>query len=515
MNPKKAFRFYSDVYPAKMLTKTAPKILVLFILIVSFILPVQVQGQHSESVKVGSKLFTESVILGEITAQLIRAEGREVEYFDQLGGTRILWNALREGEIDVYPEYTGTIIQEILQDTTISDFDALKIQLQQYNINITEPLGFNNTYALGMRSKQAERLGIETISDLHKHPELKHGYSNEFINRSDGWKGIREVYNLNPNSVTGLDHDLAYRGLESGSIDVIDLYSTDAEIEYYDIKVLKDDLKFFPEYQAVFLYRSELEEKAPQAVRIVNELSGRITEANMVSMNAEVKLEGVSSQVVASGFIQDSFGVQTEVKTSGLWDRLWKNTLGHLYLVGISLGLAILIAIPVGILAVKVPVIENTTLGVVGILQTIPSLALLVFMIPLFGIGAIPAMAALFLYSLLPIVRNTHSGIKNIPQPTMESAQALGLPDRIILQKIELPIAVPTILAGIKTSAVINVGTATLGALIGAGGYGQPILTGIRLDSIPLILEGAIPAALLALLVQGFFDLIEKQIFNS
>jgi len=143
-------------------------------------------------------------------------------------------------------------------------------------------------------------------------------------------------------------------------------------------------------------------------------------------------------------------------------------------------------------------------------LQTIPSLALLVFMIPLFGIGALPAIAALFLYSLLPIVRNTHSGIKTISEPIRESAKALGLPDSLILRKIELPMAVPSILAGIKTSAVINVGTATLGALIGAGGYGQPILTGIRLDSVPLILEGAIPAAVLALLVQGLFDLVER-----
>jgi len=168
----------------------------------------------------------------------------------------------------------------------------------------------------------------------------------------------------------------------------------------------------------------------------------------------------------------------------------------------------------VGIIAVKIKKLETLVLGFVGILQTIPSLALLVFMIPLFGIGTVPAMAALFVYSLLPIVRNTHSGIKNISQPLMESARALGLPEFLILMKIEIPLALPSILAGIKTSAVINVGVATLGALIGAGGYGQPILTGIRLDSIPLILEGAIPAAVLALLVQGFFDLIEKRVLR-
>lgn len=485
---------------------------IIFLSLFFLFAPHKTQAQEKESITIGSKLFTESVILGEISTQLMRVEGIPVNYYDQLGGTRILWNSLIQGEIDAYPDYTGTIIQEILQNSSISTFGELEQNLADFGIKTTMPLGFNNTYALGMRRSQAEKLNIQKISDLRDHPELLHGYSNEFLNRADGWEGIQKTYNLNPNSVTGLDHDLAYRGLESGNIDVIDLYSTDAEIEYYDLKVLEDNRDFFPEYQAIFLYRADLVERSSRTVEILKSLSGEISEDQMVSMNAKVKLDDIDGQVVASNFIQDNFGVESEVTTSGLWQRLWKNTAGHLYLVGISLGLAIVIAIPTGILAVKVPAVEQTVLGIVGILQTIPSLALLVFMIPLFGIGALPAMAALFLYSLLPIVRNTHSGIKSIPQATMESARALGLPNSIILQKIELPLAIPTMLAGIKTSAVINVGTATLGALIGAGGYGQPILTGIRLDSIPLILEGAIPAALLALLVQGLFDLIERKL---
>jgi osmoprotectant transport system permease protein len=149
-------------------------------------------------------------------------------------------------------------------------------------------------------------------------------------------------------------------------------------------------------------------------------------------------------------------------------------------------------------------------LAVAGVLQTVPSLALLVLMIPLLGIGAPPAIAALLLYSLLPIVRNVHAGLRAIPEPLRESAEALGLPPAARLLRVELPLASPAILAGIKTSAVINVGTATLGALIGAGGYGQPILTGIRLDDAGLLLEGAVPAALLALAVQGLFDGLER-----
>jgi osmoprotectant transport system permease protein len=270
-----------------------------------------------------------------------------------------------------------------------------------------------------------------------------------------------------------------------------------------------DDLNFFPDYEAVILYREGLSERVMNAI---SRFEGAVAQEDMIRMNGAVKLDRLTDAAVASGFLSKAFQIETGFATTGFGGRLYRNTVDHLYLVVISLGLAILIAIPLGVLAVKARRLETAVLGCVGIMQTIPSLALLVFMIPIFGIGALPAMAALFLYSLLPIVRNTHAGIKAIPVPVMESARALGLPDSLILRKIELPIAIPSILAGIKTSAVINVGVATLGALIGAGGYGQPILTGIRLDSIPLILEGAVPAALLALLVQGIFDLIERKI---
>ncbi len=465
------------------------------------------QDNPEEPVTIGTKAFTESVILGEILKQSIESEGGETVLYKQLGGTRILWSALVDGEIDAYPDYTGTISQEILAGRNIQSRDQLVAALDEFGINMTQPLGFNNTYALGMKRELAEELEIETISDLRDHPQLSYGFSNEFMDRADGWTGIQNRYGLDPRSVNGLDHDLAYRGLENGNIHIIDLYSTDPEIEYYDLKVLEDDKNFFPDYEAVYLYRSDLDK---ETVNAITRFEGEISREEMVAMNAAVKLDGEDDSVVASQFLAETSQIETEVTVEGFWDRLWKHTLDHLYLVGVSLGLAILIAIPVGVLAVKVQVLETAVLSTVGILQTIPSLALLVFMIPLFGIGAIPAIAALFVYSLLPIVRNTHAGIKNISEPIRESAKALGLPNSLILRKIELPIAVPAILAGIKTSAVINVGTATLGALIGAGGYGQPILTGIRLDSIPLILEGAIPAAVLAILVQGLFDLVER-----
>lgn len=465
--------------------------------------------QDQDHVRVGTKVFTESVLLGEMVTQSIEADGREAELIKQLGGTQILWSALLDGEIDVYPEYTGTITEEILADTDIESLAELTNALADYGIQMTRPLGFNNTYAIGMKEDVAGELNIESISDLREHPGLLFGFSNEFMDRSDGWPGLRQALYMSPENVRGLDHDLAYRGLEAGNIQVIDLYSTDPEIEYYNLRVLEDDLGYFPDYEAVFLYSEGLDDSIVESVK---RFEGAISRDEMVRMNAAVKIERESDAAVAARFLRDSFAIESNVDVENLWDRLFRHTVDHLYLVGISLGLAILFAIPLGVLAVKMEAIETPLLGVVGILQTIPSLALLVFMIPLFGIGAFPAIAALFLYSLLPIVRNTHSGIKSIAEPLMESARALGLPNVFILCRIELPLAIPSILAGIKTSAVINVGTATLGALIGAGGYGQPILTGIRLDSVPLILEGAIPAAVLALLVQSFFDLIEKWI---
>lgn len=468
-------------------------------------------AQENYQVKIGSKKFTESIILGEIAKDLGKKVNPNVKHLKELGGTRVLWDALLKGDIDIYPEYTGTIKQEIFSGKVNSDSE-LSRALGKLNIKMSGSLGFNDTYAIGMKRNLAEKQNINNISDLEKHPELKIGFSNEFMDRKDGWPGLKRAYNLPQKNVRGLDHDLAYRGLESGDIDVIDLYSTDAEIDYYNLKVLKDDRHFFPEYKAVFLYRADLGKKAPETLQQILRLENSIPETSMIKMNEEIKIGRKTESKVAAEFIKNTFGITSKYQPETFWDRLVKNTKQHLFLVLVSLSAAILISIPLGIIAFRKKKFGNIILSIVGIIQTIPSLALLVFMIPLLGIGSWPAIVALFLYSLLPIVRNTYSGLQDIPENIRESASAIGLPDGAKLRLIELPLAARSILSGIKTSAVINVGTATLGALIGAGGYGQPILTGIRLDNISLILEGAIPAAVLALLVQGLFDLLEKVI---
>lgn len=461
---------------------------------------------------IGSKTFTESVILGEMLTQIARSSGVRTKYWRELGGTRVVWNALLTGEIDAYVEYTGTLMQEILVGNGIRTPEELARALAAHGISMTKPLGFNNTYAMGIKESLALRHGLRSISDLRNHPEFNFGFSSEFMDRADGWPGLQQRYGLPQQKVRGIDHDLAYRGLEAGSLHVIDLYRTDAEIAYYGLRVLEDDLQYFPEYQAVILYRTDLQRRAPEVARSFHRLAGRIDAATMAAMNARVKLERAPESAVAAEFLRHSLGIAAVGDFESAWQRLRRHTAEHLLLVAISLGAAIFVSIPLGIIAARRERLGQIILGVAGILQTIPSLALFVFMIPLLGIGGPPAVVALFLYSLLPIIRNTYTGLKDIDPALRDSAQVLGLPPTVQLWRIELPLSASTILAGIKTSAVINIGTATLGALIGAGGYGQPILTGIRLDDIGLILQGAVPAAALALLVQGGFELAERAV---
>jgi len=458
-------------------------------------------------VQIGSKQFTESVVLGELARASADQVGVAAVHRRELGGTSILWRALLQGDIDVYSEYTGTLTHELLKDVQPdADIPALRAKLKPLGIGITDSLGFSDTYAIGMLESRAANLRIARLSDLLQHPELRFGFSNEFMDRTDGWPGLRQNYGLPQSKVSGLDHTLSYRAVASGAVDAIDLYSTDAEIPYYHLRTLDDDRHYFPRYEAVYLYRLSLEQRAPGFVEALRKLTGRIHEDTMRQMNAKVKLQGMPENKVVADFL----GIHASDDGQGLWSRLLQRSIEHIKLVILSLGLAVLLAIPLGILAARLRRLGQLVIGLTGILQTVPSLAMFVFMIPLFGIGTWPAIAALFLYSLLPIVRNTHAGLVGIAPELRESAAALGLPPGVRLRRVELPLATRSILAGIKTAAVINVGTATLAALIGAGGYGQPILTGIRLDDIALILEGAVPAALLALLVQSLFEGIER-----
>ena len=462
-------------------------------------------------VVIGAKKFTESVVLAEMGVLLARTAGAEARR-DDLGGTPALWLALTQGDIDAYPDYTGTITRQILK----AEPPDLAAALAEHGVRIGRPLGFRNNYAFGMRKDVAAALGIAKTSDLRNHPELRCGFIHEFLDRPDGWPGVKRRYNLPQTNVQGMNHTLAYRALVEKAIDVTEVYTTDGEIAQYDLLVLPDDENFFPAYEAVWLYRADLGARRPAVVDALRRLEGRITEPQMQRMNAAVQGEKRDEATVASEFLRTELGLESAAAEGSLVGRVLTTTGEHLLLVVPSLLAAIAVAIPLGILAARRPSAGKAVLAVVGLLQTIPSLALLLFMIPVMmwligrGTGAPPAIAALTLYSLLPIVRNTHAGLTGIPRSLRESAEALGLPPSAILRRVELPLAAATILAGIRTAAVINVGTATLGGFIGAGGYGRPILRGIDKFDVPLMLEGAIPAALLALGLEALFGLIER-----
>ena len=458
-------------------------------------------------VTIGSKKFTESYVLGEIAKRVLNEAGIPAEHRQGMGGTIILWEALRGAQIDVYPEYTGTIAEEILKDRLSNSPQLMREALAKFGVGMTESLGFNNTYALVMRRDQAQKLGLRTISDLQKHPELKFGLTHEFLDRQDGWRPLAARYHLNPKNIVGIDHALGYAALAKSSIDVKDAYSTDAKIAEYDLVVLEDDQHFFPQYQAVYLFRLSLPTPAMTALR---KLEGTIDETRMIQLNAEA--ERTKDYARAANLYFDPNARSTIPSGESFRHKLARWTLRHLELAGFSLLLAVIVGVPLGILASRGGAAGHGILAFAGIVQTIPSLALLALLVPLpfFGISARTAIAALFLYGLLPIVRNTATGLQDIAQPIRDSAIALGLEPGARLRKIYLPIASRSILGGIKTSAVINVGTATLAALIGAGGLGEPILSGLNLNDHVTILQGAIPAAVLALLVQWSFDLLDR-----
>jgi osmoprotectant transport system permease protein len=456
----------------------------------------------AQRVVVGSKKFTESYVLGEVALRILRDAGLTVEHRQGMGATAIVWQALRGGDIAAYPEYTGTISEEILREPGLP-LEEIRARLRPMGIGVTEELGFNNTYALVMLRRRAQELNILRISDLRSHPDLAVGVTHEFLGRADGWKPLAQHYRLPHTDLRGIEHALGYVALQSGQIDLKDAYSTDAEIEKYDLRVLEDDRNYFPAYKAVFLYRLDAPE---EAIRALRSLEGRIDEGFMIRMNA--RATETSDYAAAAALFFD----QSRPPEPRYAERLWGWTRRHLYLVGISMMYAILVGVPLGIFAARRGFFGNAILGGTGVIQTIPSLALLALLvpIPLFGISLKTAIVALFLYALLPIVRNTAVGLQSIPGPLRESAAALGLEPWARLFKVYMPMASRTILAGIKTSAVITVGTATLAALIGAGGYGEPIISGLSLNDMSLVLQGAIPAALLALVVQFAFEALDR-----
>ncbi len=489
----------------------------------------------TRAIVVASKPFGESYLLCEIFSQLLESHGFSVERRPGLGATEIAFGALRTNAIDVYPEYTGTGLIAILHDSLPDSVTADTRQVfahvarrfaQLYRVRWLPPLGFQNTYAIAVTRQTAARYRLRTLSDLARESQhLTAGFTADFIGRSDGLVGLERVYGINPRAVRPLAPAVKYQALASGAVDVIDGYSTDGLLSKYDLVTLVDDRHFFPPYEAAALVSGQLEQRSPGAIAVLTLLSGRLDEQTMRKLNRRVEVDGEDVRRVASdeltalglvGGAQAAPAISAQERSGFgryMWDQratLLALTGRHLLLVGLALLAAVIVALPLGLALERTRPLAEPTIGALGVLQTVPSIALLAFMIPLFGIGVVPALVALWLYALYPIARGTYTGVRDADPDAVAAAEALGTTPMQRLMWVRLPLAAPVIMAGIRTAAVITVGAATLAAFIGAGGLGEPIVAGLALADTRMILSGALPAAVLALAVDGLLGLVER-----
>ncbi|MDA1075743.1 MAG: ABC transporter permease subunit, partial [Proteobacteria bacterium] len=446
-------------------------------------------------------------LLAEIAAQLLESQGHQVERRFGMGGTLICYQALVNDEIDLYMEYTGTLSQVILDLGREAELNELNDLLASRSLAIGPPLGFNNTYAMVVKRSVAEARKLFNLADLNLHPDLKVVVSHEFLERADGWPGLAATYGL-AGTPTGIEHGLAYQALDEGVIDVTDAYSTDGELERYDLVTLTDDQNYFPVYLAVPLVRADLPE---EVTTLLASLENSIDDQQMSALNYQVVFNKRSFADVASEFLA-SRGVHTEIARYPIVDELIRNTIQHLKLTSIALLAAVLVGVGLSLAIFRRPGLSRAVTYICGLMQTIPSIALLALMIPIFGIGALPAIIALFLYSLLPILRNTVTALTTIDPTLTRVGVAIGLTQLEQLKYVYVPLSLPSMLAGIRTAAVISIGTATLAAFIGAGGLGDPIVTGLSLNDMNLVLRGALPAAALAVLTELLFEAIEHKL---
>lgn len=483
------------------------------------------QAPDARPIVVGSKPFGESYLLAEMFAQLLEARGFVVTRRPGLGATEVAFPALASGAIDVFPEYTGTGLLVILKAPRQSDRAAVfetvsRETLRRFDVRWLPPLGFENTYAMSVRTEMATRLGLRTLSDVAKvGGTLRAGFTADFIGLPDGLPGLRATYGLAPREVHALAPALKYRALAAGDVDIIDAYSTDGLLDRYPLTVLEDDRHVFPPYDAAALVRGAVARERPGVVAALTELSGRLDVVRMRRLNARLEVEGEPAASVARtaladlGLVTDAAAAATagadsgRARSSGFVDYLWARrqtilalSARHLWLTTVSMLAAIAVGVGLGLTLSRTRAAEAVTRGV-GLLQTVPGIALLAFMLPALGIGIVPSIVALFLYSLYPIVRATVTGVRQADPQAVDAATALGMTPRQVLWWVRVPLAMPVLMAGIRTAAVTNVGTATLAAFVGGGGLGDPIVAGLALADTRMILSGAVPAAVLAAMV--------------
>jgi osmoprotectant transport system substrate-binding protein len=278
------------------------------LLVAALLLATACRGSGPPAVRVGSKNFTEQVLLGEIAAQSLERAGIRVERRLDLGGTFLCHQAMVAGELDLYPEYTGTAFTAILKQTPIADPAPVRARVaeeyaRRFQLDWTSPLGFDNTFALVMRGADARRLGITTISDLARHPELKPGFGYEFLERADGFPGLASAYGLAfAARPAEMDLGLLYPALAQGKVDVAAGNATDGLIAAMGLTVLADDRHYFPPYEAAYVVRSAVWKDA-RVRGALEPLSGAITADAMRKMNAEVDRDHRQPADVAARFL--------------------------------------------------------------------------------------------------------------------------------------------------------------------------------------------------------------------
>ncbi len=481
---------------------------------------------QADTITIGGKKFTEQSILAEIMAQKIEHDTEhQVTRRFHLGATMIALEALRSGNIDIYPEYTGTAWAAILKQPIIRDADEIYRKLQPLSLDVLgimwgKPFGFNNTYALAVRQDDARFRTVKKISQLgDTWNHFSMGVNHDFLARKDGLPGLLTFYGVQQNSqqVTGLDVGLLYQSVRDGHIDMIAAYSTDGRIPAFGLKLLEDDKYYFPPYYAAPIFKESFAKQYPDVIKSLAQLHNVISDTAMQKMNYLVDEKQQDVAVVAQdflfehGLIDATSTPKAETAVFSQWGMLWGYFVDHSLLVLISMGLALSLALPLGLLLTRCEKVAAMVFYLASVIQTIPSIALLGFLIPVFGIGFKPAVFALFLYSVLPILRNTFVGIGQVDAYLIEATRGLGLTEWQIMRHVKIPLAMPMIMAGIRTSTVINIGTATVAALIGAGGFGEPILRGVNSVDSHMIMMGAVPAALMAIIFDKALQYYEEK----
>jgi len=446
----------------------------------------------SKSITIGAKKFTEANVMAYVLAHTLKSidSSLDIKVLENLGGTGIVTTATENQEIDLYVDYTGT-----LKETFKTTDETLPGELLKHNLKFGFELGFNNSYGMAVKHHST----LSKMSDIKNHHRL--GISHEFLKRKDGFSGLASHYGFNIKPLV-IEYSLLQHSLKSDKLDIIEIFTTDAKIIKYNLKVLKDDQHFYKRYDALVVFNKTFYEQNKQLVSdLSSKLFLKISDKQIQKLNHLVDIEGLNYEESARSFTKSNTHIKSSYEST-----IWPHFYEHLEYLFLTIIICIFIGVPLGVTTAKSQLFERVILSLISITQTIPSLALLVFLIPLFGLGKTTTLIALCLYGLLPIVKSTHMGIKKIPKELSEYSKLIGMSFFQRIFKIEIPLALIDIVSGVKLTAIYTIGVTVIAAFVGAGGLGTLIVTGLSLNNTDIILQGALPSAGLAIIVEIIFQ---------